>query len=272
MKDNAYELLDEVQDNLKFLAISGVRAKIMITLQDGPKNLSELRELIDLRSSTILHGMNELEKRNIVQKTGDRYNLSPTGKILALNFADLVKSVIVAKRYEKLWDGHDISGMPDNLILQIGSLMNSNLIESEPTDIYKPHMNFTKLISRSHKFLGVSPLFHPEFKDLMIEMVSRGVDTKLIVTESIMNKLYELAAQEPEIFTNLTSQENFELWITDAEVKIGFTVTDQFISLGLAFEKGPYDYSMDLVSDDLDAILWGEKLFEYYREKSKKII
>jgi predicted transcriptional regulator len=272
MKDNAYELLDEVQDNLKFLAISGVRSKIMITLEDGPKNLSEIRELIDLRSSTILHGMNELEKRNIVHKTGDRYNLSPVGKILTLNFADLVNSVIVAKRFEKLWDGHDISGMPNHLILQIGSLINANLIESEPTDIYKPHMNFTQLLSQSKKFLGVSPLFHPDFKDLMIEMVSKGVDTKLIVTESIMNKLYELAAQEPEIFTNLTSQDNFELWLTDEKVKIGFTVTDQFVSIGLAFEDGPYDYSMDLVSDDRDAILWGEKLFEYYREKSKKII
>ena len=39
MKYNAYELLDEVQDNLKFLAISGVRAKILITLQEGPKSI-----------------------------------------------------------------------------------------------------------------------------------------------------------------------------------------------------------------------------------------
>jgi predicted transcriptional regulator len=272
MKDNAFELLDEVQDNLKFLAISGVRAKIMITLQEGPKNLSELRELIDLRSSTILHGMNELEKRKIVQKTGDRYSLTTTGKILTLNFADLVKSVIVTKRFEKLWEGHNIEGIPDDLMLRIGSLMNADLIQSEPTDIYKPHMNYTQLLSRSNKFRGVSPLFHSDFKDEMIEMVSRGVDTQLIVTESIMNKLYELAAQDPETFTNLTSQENFELWITDENVRIGFTVTDQFISLGLAFEDGSYDYSMDLVSDDLDAIIWGERLFEYYREKSKKII
>lgn len=271
MKDNAYELLDEVQDNLKFLAISGVRAKIMITLHGGPKNLSELRELIDLRSSTILHGMNELEKRNIVKKTGDRYNLTPSGKILTLNFKDLVKSVIVTKRFEKLWDGHCIEGIPDNLLLQIGSLMNGDLIQSEPTDIYKPHMTFTQLLPHVNKFRGVSPLFHSDFKDLMIQMVLNGVDTQLIVTESIMNKLYELAAQEPETFTNLTSQENFELWITDEDVKIGFTVTDQFVSLGLAFEDGSYDYSMDLVSDDLDAILWGEKLFKYYREKSKKL-
>jgi predicted transcriptional regulator len=272
MKDNAYELLDEVQDNLKFLAISGVRAKIMITLRDGPKNLSELRELIDLRSSTILHGMNELEKRNIVYKIGDRYSLSPTGKILTLNFTDLVKSVIVAKRFEKLWEGHQIEGIPDHLMLQIGSLINAKLIESEPTDIYRPHLNFTQLLARSKKFRGVSPFFHPEFSELMIAMVSKGVDTKLIVTESIMNKLYELAAQDPETFTNLTSQENFELWITDQDVKLGFTVTDEFISLGLSLDDGTYDYSMDLVSDDRDAILWGEKLFEYYRERSKKIV
>jgi predicted transcriptional regulator len=272
MKDNAYELLDEVQDNLKFLAISGVRAKIMITLQDGPKNLSELRELIDLRSSTILHGMNELEKRNIVRKTGDRYSLSPTGKILTLNFADLVKSVIVAKRFEKLWEGHQIEGIPVHLVLQIGSLMNSTLIESEPTDIFRPYENFTKILSHSKKFRGVSPFFHPEFPEIMINLVSQGVDTKLIVTENIMNKLYELAAQDPVTFTNLTSQDNFELWITDVDVKLGLTVTDTFISCGLLLEDGTYDFGMDLVSDDRDAIIWGERLFEYYKGKSKKIV
>ncbi|HNS24998.1 MAG TPA: winged helix-turn-helix domain-containing protein [Methanobacteriaceae archaeon] len=272
MKYNAYELLDEVQDNLKFLAISGVRAKILITLQEGPKNLSELRELINLRSSTILHGMNELEKRNIVRKTGDRYNLSATGQILTLNFVDLVKSIIVAKRYEDLWEGHQIDGIPVHLMLQIGSLINADLITSEPTDIYKPHLNFTQIASDSKKFWGISPFFHSEYTELMIEMVSRGVDTKIIVTESIMNKLHELAAQDPEAFANLTSQENFELWITDKEVKLGFTVTDRFISLGLALDDGTYDYSMDLVSDDHDAIIWGEKLFEYYRERSKRVI
>lgn len=272
MKDNAYELLDEVQDNLKFLAISGVRAKIMITLQDGPKNLSELRELIDLRSSTILHGMNELEKRNIVHKIGDRYNLSPTGKILTLNFADLVKSVIVAKRFEKLWEGHQIEGIPDHLMLQIGSLLDAKLIESEPTDIFRPYENFTNILSHSKKFRGISPFFHPEFPEIMINLVSQGVDTKLIVTEKIMNKLYELAAQDPETFTNLTSQENFELWIIDQDVKIGLTVTDSFISLGLVLEDGTYDFGMDLVSDDRDANIWGENLFEYYRGMSKKIV
>jgi len=34
---------------------------------------------------------------------------------------------------------------------------------------------------------------------------------------------------------------------------------------------GIYDYSTDLVSDDKDAIAWGELLFEYYLQKSKRI-
>ncbi|MEG3225501.1 MAG: hypothetical protein BME94_08370 [Methanobacteriales archaeon Met13] len=272
MKNKAYEILDEVQDNLKFLASSGVRSKIMLSLKEGPKNLSELREGIVLRSSTILHGTNELEKRHMVYKKGDRYILSPTGMILTLKLIDMVQSVAVAKKFEKLWNGHQIDSIPEDLILEIGSLINSSLIESEPTDIFLTHTNFTEILSNSKKFRGISPFFHPEFPNLLIALVSKGVETQLIVTKSIMNKVYELAAQDPETFTKISSKENFEVWLIEEDVKLALTVNDEIVSFGLALDDGTYDYSMDLVSDDHDAILWGEKLFEYYLKKSKKIV
>lgn len=272
MKNEAYEILDEVQENLKFLASSGVRSKIMLSLKEGPKNLSELREGIVLRSSTILHGTNELEKRHMVYKKGDHYILSSTGKILTSKLIDMVKSVAVTKRFEKLWNGHQIEGIPEDLILEIGSLINSSLIESETTDITRTHSNFIEILSYSKKFSGVSPFFHPEFPNLLVALVSKGVETQLIVTKSIMNKLYELAAQDPETFTKISSQENFELWLIEEDVKFALTVNDKVISFGLVLDNGTYDYSMDLVSEDRDAILWGEKLFEYYLKKSKKIV
>jgi predicted transcriptional regulator len=272
MENKVAEMLDEVQDDLKLIANSSVRIKILMALIEGPKNLSELRNSIFLRSTSILNGMNDLEKRYMVLKRGDKYHLSSTGKIMGLKITDMIRSVAVTQRYEKLWNSHDIEGIPDELCLEIGSLIHSELLLSEPTNIYRPHMNFTRILSNITKFRGVSPVFHQDFPNLMIKLISGGVDTQLIVTENISNKLMELATQDPETFSKIRGLENFELWVIREDVKVAFTVTDQFLSLGLVLEDGTYDYSMDLVSYDINSILWGEKLFNYYRYKSKRVI
>ena len=56
------------------------------------------------------------------------------------------------------------------------------------------------------------------------------------------------------------------------ETRIGLTVTDRHLSLGL-FKKETdlYDSSMDLFSQDLSAVSWAEGIFTYYRERSTKV-
>ncbi|HML05283.1 MAG TPA: transcriptional regulator FilR1 domain-containing protein, partial [Methanobacterium sp.] len=72
-------------------------------------------------------------------------------------------------------------------------------------------------------------------------------------------------------FLKFSSSGNLNLWVLNGEVEIAFTVTDKFLSLGLYTDNGVYDASKDLISEDPRAILWGNKLFKYYREKSDKI-
>ena len=52
---------------------------------------------------------------------------------------------------------------------------------------------------------------------------------------------------------------------------MALTVTDKFFSLGLYTKEGGYDPLKTLLSEDKDAILWGDKLFEHYRQKADKI-
>jgi predicted transcriptional regulator len=61
------------------------------------------------------------------------------------------------------------------------------------------------------------------------------------------------------------------MWVLNEEVKIGFTVTDKYLSLGLYTKEGGYDLSRDLISENQDAILWANKLFDYYLKKADKI-
>lgn len=260
-----YEQHDEVKNLLKFLTSSSIRTSILLSLNESPKNLSDLKKELTLESSTVIHSAGELEKRNFLFKKGDEYTLSPTGKILALKLVNLIKTVDTVKNHEKLWLNHEIEGIPEDLVLKIGDLRNSVLVEPESIDINKPHTTFTQLLKTSKKLKGVSPVFHPEFAEIVATLVSKGADVQLILTDIILKMVNDTVPNE------ILSKDNFKIYLIDEDVKEAFAVTNSFISFGLFLIDGIYDYSMDLVSDDKDAIAWGEKLFDYYLKKSKKV-
>lgn len=263
-----YEQFDKSEGLLKFLTSSNVRSSILLSLTESPKNLTDLKQELNLESSTIIHSINKLEKRNFIFKKGENYTLSQTGKIFALKLSNLIKTADAVKTYEKLWLHHEIDGIPEYLIMKIGDLSNSSLIESVPTAIDKVHSNFIQLLSNAKLIRGVSPILHSDFEEIMMALISKGLDIQLILTEDVFNALTKTTG--PEIIKELVSTDNFSLW-TIKEAKVAFTVTDSILSLGFFTTNGTYDYNTDLISDDKNAIQWGKKLFEYYLKKAKKI-
>ncbi|PAV05193.1 MULTISPECIES: helix-turn-helix transcriptional regulator [Methanobacterium] len=260
-----YEQYDEAADLLKFLTSSNVRTGILLSLNESSKNLTGLKQDLNLESSTIIHGTSKLEKRDLIFKNGEKYSLSQIGKIFALKLINLIKTIDTIKSHEKLWLNHEIDRIPEELLLKIGDLNDSILIKSDFTNINKPHTNFIQLLKQTKKMKGVSPVYHPDFPEIIATLISKGVDIQLIVTISILKILNR------GILNELLSKKNFKLYVIDEEVREAFTVTDNFISFGLFIVDGIYDYSMDLISDDKNAIVWGQKLFEYYLKKSKKV-
>lgn len=260
-----YKQYDKAADLLKFLTSSNVRTSILLSLNESSKNLTDLKQELNLESSTVIHSTNKLEKRDLIFKNGENYNLSQTGKIFALKLVNLIKTMDTVKNHEKLWLNHEIEGIPEDLLLKIGELRNSILIKPEPTDINKPHTTFTQLLQSSKKLKGVSPVFHLDFAEIVAALVSEGANVQLIFTEVILEKVINSIPKE------ILLKDNFKVYLINEEVKEAFAVTNSFLSFGLFLMDGLYDYSTDLVSEDKDAIAWGELLFEYYLQKSKRI-
>lgn len=265
------KLYDEVKDNLKFISSSSVRTRIMISLTMGITKLKDLKEGMNVDSSTILHAMKTLEDQNLIIKTGDEYFISQTGKIIGLKLIDTIKMLFTVKRSEKLWLNHEIEDIPADLLLKIGELNVSTLIESEPTDIFKPHENyFSRILINSNKIRGLSPIFNQDFIEPFKLMMEEGKEIELILTPQVINETMNVLDPDSMLhLADLISQDKFKIW-TIEDVKVAFTVTDKFISLGLYSKSGEYDNTRDLVSDHPDAIEWGNILFEYYRDKADR--
>jgi predicted transcriptional regulator len=55
------------------------------------------------------------------------------------------------------------------------------------------------------------------------------------------------------------------------DLKVALTVTETAFSLGLFMVNGEYDYNMDLVSVNQDAIVWGDALFQECIKGSRRL-
>ena len=54
--------------------------------------------------------------------------------------------------------------------------------------------------------------------------------------------------------------------VADENIRVGLTVTDTYLSLGLYNNDGvTYDTTTDLFSFDQMAVKWGERMFKYYK-------
>ena len=266
---NLIKMYDEVKDDLKFISSSGVRLKIIISLTSGTKELKDLKEDLSIDTSNILHAIRDLEKKDIIFKQEDNYFLSSTGIILGFKLVDMIKTISTVQKNKKLWVNHEISDIPQHMILRMGELYDSNLVESELIDIFKPRKNFSQILADSKNIKGISPILYQDYIDEFKLLIKNGKEVELILTPNIIKEIMNF--MDPESLSELRellSKEKLKIWTTDHNIKVAFTVTDKFISLALFSTNGEYDTTKDLVSEHPDAITWGNNLFEFYRSKS----
>ncbi len=259
---------EDIKRNIKFVTTSSVRAKIILSLNKGNKDLNTLKNELGLESSAALHSLKKLESQNILIKKENKYSLSSIGKLYAVKSESLFKSFYTVKKYKKIWLNHWIDGIPKNLLKEIKCLSNSFLVESTPIDILKPYSHYTKLVNEAHEIRSISPIFYYPYIDLYKNALKRNADMKLIVTPLILAKMTETAGAD--ILNQILSSKNFKLYKIEEDVKVVFTVTENFLSLGLFSTEGLYDATINLVSYDEDAVKWGRELFNYYLDKAQK--
>jgi len=268
MSNEILKLYEKVRNDLKFFTASDVRTKIIIVLNNGLKNLSGLKEETNLNSSTILHGMNQLEEKNLIFKQSGGYSLSQTGKVVALNIINLIKVSTSLEEIGKIFLKHEIFLIPEYLLESVGSLKGSVVVESTPTDVMKPHTVHAELIQNSKDVKYISSVLLPQKIESFEETLEKG-SLQLILTSEILDKWIEIKGREN--LKKALLEKDFKLWKTDGNAKMSFTVSDTFIALGLFSTDGIYDLHKYLIGKDEEAIEWGNRLFGYYLKQSKKV-
>jgi predicted transcriptional regulator len=265
-----FELYEQVKDDMKFFIASDVRAKILISLRSGSKNLADLRKEIHLSSSTILHGMNQLEQKNFIFRESGNYSLSQTGEVVANKLIDVMRSFYSLNLCEGLFLNHDISCIPPELFKDIGCLEKSFIVKSTSTNIMRPQEVLSEFLAKSKNFKQLTSVYNPSSVQMFMETLEKKGQVQLIMTEGIIDKLVETAGEAK--LGKWINDGHLKLMKIDEDIKISLTTGDNFIALGLFSTDGAYDLNISLISHGEDAISWGNRLFDHYLQLATPVV
>ena len=267
MTKSACDRFDLAEAKLKSFTRSAVRTKVMLCLISGEKEVGELEEEICIRSSTILHSIKEMIEASLIKRTVEGYALTNIGKIQALLLNELVSTITVLDQHQDFWLNHDLSGIPQDLQMNIGMLSLSDVVAGDPIALLKAQEYFMEMVVESKEIKGVSPIIIPGYAEAMSIPARKGAEIDLILTRPILEIVLKEHRQE---FSELMKLDNFRLYCLDKDIKVAFTVTDAHLYLGLYRLDGTYDLGNDLFCRGDSATNWGRKLFEYYLSMSNR--
>lgn len=247
---------------------SEIRTKILLSLLNQEKTLSDLKAELRTRDTTILHSLKDLEDIKLTIKSEKNYSLTNLGIIETLILQKFSQAATVLEKYQNFWLQHDITGIPTYLLQRVGDLEKSILIKSDMLELTSVYTNFVKIIHASKKVKGISPIFHPELINTFSQLLRKGAMVELILTKQVFEKTMEKV--ELELFKKYINKEKLKIFIINS-ANVALTVTDTAFSLGLFTINGEYDYLMDLISYTPEARRWGEDLFQHNLKQAQII-
>ena len=265
---NGFEIYKEIGDDVQAIYRSRLLTEILLSLNEGNRKLSQLRDITGSTSQAIIPKLRELEADHLIETKEREYYLTPIGKIVALGVADSFATVGTINKFKHFWSTHSIEGIPNQLIKEIGFLYNSKILNDRRTKILNVYNNQLKIIKEADHVYGISSVITEGYADSISEKVKEGIPVELIVPLHVAEELKQ--SPYAEKLDVLKSYKNFQLKYKNEDLKIGLIITDKCLALSL-YKKNDieYDITTGLFSSDPRAIEWGERLFEYCKIRSE---
>jgi len=256
-----------IEDEIKSIYRSRLQTQILLSLLEENKTLLQLREITGSTSQAVIPKIRILESGQLVEEDGHNYRLTPMGKILTSKMQDYILAFGVFSKFKDFWARHHLKGIPEPLMKDIGDLIDSEIIRETIEDVNKVLFTYVRCLQGSKQAFVVSSMTSIELIDAVIERLSNGIPMEVVITRDLFVKL----DKEPYIekYFEMMRFSNFKLFVTEEYVRVGTTVTENFLSFGLYKKDGElFDLTEQLFCFDKKGLEWGKKFFQYYKDRS----
>ena len=255
-------------DLLNIITSSDKRKRLLLLLNDAPKTMEDIKEILQVTTTGMLPQIRILEERNLVKQDNKHYCLTELGCVVAAYLDDLVKTLETIEKEESFWKEHDLGAIPTPLLMKINELSDIQIAENSVEQLYEPHKVFLDNVMRCKKFSGISPIVHPVYPEMFLQLAKNGIEVSLILTKNAFTVVKNNYGDE---LTKFLRFDNANLYVLQENIKLSCIVADTYFSISLFYKNGVFDSRNDLVGTDTSTLSWGDELFNYYRERAEKI-
>ncbi|WP_409200726.1 helix-turn-helix transcriptional regulator [Methanobrevibacter sp. DSM 116169] len=258
---NGFKDLNTIEAELKFLAKSEIRLRILNSLQEKPMTIREIVDYTSLTYSSISSNIGKLDKRDFIYKKNGKYHTNSICNVYLKNILEFNKLIKLITNFNKFWNNHTITEIDSISLMDITSLNNSKIIESTSIDIYKPHNHMKKLIKNSNKLKVIFPYLHPDYPEIIEELLKNGAKIEIIIPKNIEKHLFDNINKN--LIKEAIKNKKLKIKSINKNLNLSLTINDKNMSLGLFKVDGTYDQNRLLSSKDPIAIDWALDLFEH---------
>lgn len=256
---------NDINDDIRFLAKSEIRLKILSELYKRPNDVKGLVKKTKITYSSVSSNVNKLEKHNYIRKVEKTYYMNPMAKIYFRALMDFKKSLEIIRDYNSFWYKHNINQLSINSMKNITDLKNSQLVETTPLDIYKTHTTTKKQLIESKEVKAIFPYLHPEYPILLETILKNGGCVEMIVPREIFKAI--ISPIDNTVKKKAIRQGRLKVYTVTKELNLYLTLCDEKMSLGLFKNDGSFDQNRILISDDIKAYDWANELFKHVKHR-----
>lgn len=271
MKETApLEIYNEYHDDIQAIFRSRLLTQVLLALGSGNKPLSTLREITGSSSQALIPKIRQLEALHYVESARGEYALTAIGRLIEPKIERVVTLIGAVQRHREFWVEHEIEGIPPELLDEIEHLYNTELVKDIEENIFAVYTVFQTILRKASWIHGVSSIMSPAHIDAVKEAAMNSTPIEIVVSEELAKRL--TSGEYEAVLETLSGYENFKMYVYPSPIRLGMTVTDEYLSLGLyRRDTGKYDAATDLVGTDVAAVSWGERLFQHYKADSRPL-
>ncbi|WP_254545369.1 helix-turn-helix transcriptional regulator [Halomarina pelagica] len=238
------------------------RFDFLTTLTDGPKHRPVLQHELDVSRSTAYKGIRELEELRLVERTDQGYRLSLLGKLLLAQYDQFRANVetVCAK-------GPLLAELSADCGVTVEVLRDAEVVYAEKHAPHHPFHVLETMVEEATALRGMTPVVRHGYVELFYEQfVADTLETDLILGRPVVQWLAEYQC---EPFVAALETGNLVVREIEEWVPFGLILSDEPTTQVGAFvhdDRGGLRGAV--VNDTDDALAWGERIWERYRDRS----
>lgn len=252
------------------ILFSEKRKDFLLLLKEGPKNIEEALEKLQVPRTALLPQIKKLKEEGLVIHEEGIYRLSAIGEIVVEKMQPLIDTLSVFERNEEFWANRKLAPIPPYLVNRINELGNYSLIEPDLSHTFDLNPEFVKNLSNSTYIHMFYSYFHPQLPALVLNLARKRVEISLVLSEAVYLRLVEDFKEEGKEFLKMENSSLYILEKKEIEIPALIATSNGIMTMGLFNENGRFDRQY-VISSAPQAVKWGQELFEYYRDMSREI-